>query len=135
VLGLEALRTQSPDAHLVELVGNEIEDVLPVGLGGEAAVAVATAELLEVVVQVAHRRLLLRGGGEEASGSASMPAISTSTAANFSSDGSSTGAASFTGLSLWRVIRFLLMPDFLSLNVVQRRQSAAACCRGVNPFG
>src|ERR1700719_4678862 len=46
-----------------------------------------------VVVQVAHRRLLLRGGGEEASGSASMPAICSSTAAKLSSDGSSTGAA------------------------------------------
>ena len=49
--------------------------MLPVRLRGVAAVAVATAELLEVVVQVAHRRLLLRGGGEEASGSASIAAI------------------------------------------------------------
>jgi hypothetical protein len=109
----------------VELVGDEIEDVFPIRLSAEAAVAVAPAELLEVVVQVAHRRLLLRGGGEEASGSASMPAISTSTAANFSSDGSSTGATSFTGLPLQRLIRFLRMLDFPSSNVVQRRQSAA----------
>ena len=46
VLGLEALRTQTADAHLVQLIGDEIEDVLPVGLGGVAAVAVMPAELL-----------------------------------------------------------------------------------------
>jgi hypothetical protein len=89
----------------------------------------------KVVVQVAHRRLVLRGGGEEASGSASMPAISASTAANFSSNGSSTGATSFAGLLRSDLIRFLRMLDFPSSNVVQRRQSAAVCCRGVNPFG
>jgi hypothetical protein len=33
------------------------------------------------------------------------------------------------------LIGFLRMLDFLSSNVVQRRQSAAVCCRGVNPFG
>jgi hypothetical protein len=119
----------------VELVGDEIEDVFPIRLRGEAAVAVTPAELLEVVVQVAHRRLLLRGGGEEASGNASMPAICSSTAAKFSSDGSSTGATSFTGLPLWDLIGFLRMLDFLSSNVVQRRQSATVCCRGVHPFG
>src|SRR6266700_6452824 len=91
VLGLEALRAEFANAHLVELVGAEIEDVLPVGLRGVTAVAVATAELLEVVVQVAHRRLLLRTGGEEASGSASIPAIFTSIVAIFSTDGSSAG--------------------------------------------
>jgi hypothetical protein len=64
-----------------------------------------------------------------------MPAICSSIDANFSTDGSSTGAASFTGLPLWRLIGFLRMLDFLSSNVVQRRQSAAVCCRGVNPFG
>jgi hypothetical protein len=90
VLGLEPLRMQPPDAHLVELVGAEIEDVLPVGLRCVTAVAVATAELLEVVVQVAHRRLLLRGGAE-ASGSASIAAIASSTAANLTIDGSSLG--------------------------------------------
>jgi hypothetical protein len=88
-----------------------------------------------VVVQVAHRCLLLHGGGEEASGSASMPAICTSTAAKLSSDGSSTGATSFAGLLRSDLIRFLRMLDFPSSNVVQRRQSAAVCCRGVNPFG
>jgi hypothetical protein len=44
-----------------------------------------------VVVQVAHRRLLLRGGGEEASGSAFMAAICSSTAANSAMDGSGRG--------------------------------------------
>jgi len=60
-----------------------------------------------------------------------MRAICSSTAAKFSSDGFSTGAASFTGLLLWDLIRFLRMLDFLSSNVVQRRWSAAVCCRGV----
>ena len=60
VLGLEPLRTQTPEAHLVELIGDQIEDVLPVGLGGVAAVAVMAADLFEVVVQVAHG-FLLRG--------------------------------------------------------------------------
>src|SRR6266571_6199012 len=91
VLGLEALRAEFANAHLVELVGAEIEDVLPVGLRGVTAVAVATAELLEVVVQVAHRRLLLRGGGEGASGSASIAAISSSAAARRASEGFTTG--------------------------------------------
>ncbi len=53
-----------------------------------------------------------------------MPAISTSTAANFSSDGSSTGATSSTGLLLWDLIRFVRMLDFPSSNVVQGRQGA-----------
>ncbi len=54
VLRLEPLRLQPPEAHLVELIGDEIEDVLPVGLGSVATVAVMTADLFEVVVQVAH---------------------------------------------------------------------------------
>src|SRR5258706_11853199 len=94
VLGPEALRAKFANAHLVELVGAEIEDVFSVGLRCVTAVAVATAELLEVVVQVAHRRLLLRGGGDGASGSASIAAISSSTAANSTIDGSSLGLPS-----------------------------------------
>jgi hypothetical protein len=54
VPGLEALGAQAAHAHLVQLVGDEVEDVRPVGLGGVAAIAVVPAELLEVVVQVAH---------------------------------------------------------------------------------
>ena len=54
VPGLEALGPQPAHAHLVQLVGDEIEDVRPVGLGGVAAVTVVPAEFLEVVVQVAH---------------------------------------------------------------------------------
>jgi hypothetical protein len=65
-----------------------------------------------------------------------MLAIFRSTAANFSSDGTTTtGATSFAGLPLWCLIGFLRMLDFLSSNVVQRRWSAAVCCRGVKPFG
>jgi hypothetical protein len=58
----------------VQLIGDKVEDVATVGLGGEAAVAVVAADLLEVVVQVAHRRLLRREG-EGANGSASIAAI------------------------------------------------------------
>ena len=57
VPGLEAVGPQSAHAHLVQLVGDEIEDVRPVGLGRVAAVAVVPAKLLEVVVQVAHASL------------------------------------------------------------------------------
>jgi hypothetical protein len=64
-----------------------------------------------------------------------MRAICSSTAAKFSSDESSTGKPSSAGLPWWRLIGFLRMLDFLSSNVVQRRWSAAVCCRGVNPFG
>jgi hypothetical protein len=63
-----------------------------------------------------------------------MPAIASSTAAMRTSDGSNTGAPSFAGLPLWCLIGFLRMLDFLSSNVVQRRQGAAVCCGGVNPF-
>ena len=35
----------------MELVGDETEDVFPVGLGGIAAVAVVPAELFQVVIQ------------------------------------------------------------------------------------
>ena len=114
MLGLEPLRTQFANAHLVELVGAEIEDVLPVGLRCVTAVAVATAELLEVVVQVAHRRLLLRGGGGGASDSASMLAICSSAAARLASDGSSTGFASRRMVRFFGMIRFLAMLPFLS---------------------
>src|ERR1700730_2161323 len=98
VLGLEPLRAKFANAHLVELVGAEIEDVLPVGLRCVTAVAVATAELLEVVIQVAHRRLLLRGGADNASGSASIAAICSSTAARRATDGSTAGVLPFPGL-------------------------------------
>src|SRR6266536_5191639 len=46
-----------PESHLFELVGDQIEDVLPIRLGGIAAIAVMPAELLQVVVQIAHRYL------------------------------------------------------------------------------
>src|SRR6266852_4855729 len=76
---------------------------LPAGPVGTLALLARHGNLFQhpsnVVVQVAHRRLL-RGGGEEASGSASMPAICSSTAARFSSDGHGAGVASFTGLLL-----------------------------------
>ena len=43
-----------PKTCLLELVGDEVEHTLAVALRGEAAVAVAAADLLELVVQVAH---------------------------------------------------------------------------------
>ena len=55
VFGLKALRTQTAMVHLVQLIGDYIQDVLAVGLSGVAAVAVMPAEVLEVVVQVTHR--------------------------------------------------------------------------------
>jgi hypothetical protein len=113
--------------------------VLPAGRAVTLATLARHESLVQhrsnVVVQVAHRRFPVRGGEEEASGSAFMPAISTSTAAKLSSDGSSTGATSVIGLPWWRLIGFVRMLDFPSSNAVQRRQSAAVCCRGVNPFG
>jgi hypothetical protein len=58
VLGLQAVGVHVPESHLVELVGDEIEDVFPIRLGGIAAIAVMPAELLQVVVQISHRDLL-----------------------------------------------------------------------------
>src|SRR5438132_7099510 len=58
VLGLQAVGVHMPESHLVELVGDQIEDVLPIRLGGIAAIAVVLADLLQVVVQVTHRYLL-----------------------------------------------------------------------------
>jgi hypothetical protein len=47
-----------PKSHLVELVGDEIEDVFAIRLGGVAAIAVVPAYLFQVVAQIAHRYLL-----------------------------------------------------------------------------
>jgi hypothetical protein len=58
VLGLQALGAQVPVAQLVELVGDEREHPLAVGLGGVAAVPIPTAELLQLVVQISHDGLL-----------------------------------------------------------------------------
>jgi hypothetical protein len=38
----------------VKLFGEEREHLLAIGLRGEAAVAVAAAELLQLIVQIAH---------------------------------------------------------------------------------
>src|SRR6266567_1358117 len=97
---------------------------LPAGPVGTLALLARHGNLRQhpsnVVVQVAHRRLFLRGGREGTSGSASIPAIASSAAAKSSSDGSNTGKPSFAGLPWWRLIGFLRMLDFLSSNVVQR---------------
>jgi hypothetical protein len=58
VLGLQARGEHLPEARLLELVREEREHPLPVRAGGEAAVAVAIAQLLELVVQIAHDGLL-----------------------------------------------------------------------------
>ena len=58
MLGLQAVRFHVAKTHLLELIGNEIEDAFPAGLGGVAAIAVALAELFQGVVQVTHRCLL-----------------------------------------------------------------------------
>ena len=57
--GKQAGRPVVPVAELVELIGEEGEHPLPVGAGGVAAVAVALAELLQLVVQIPHGDLLV----------------------------------------------------------------------------
>ena len=57
VLGLEAVGVHMPEADGVELVGDQVQDVLPIRLGGIAAIAVMPAELFQGVVQIAHRCL------------------------------------------------------------------------------
>ena len=57
VLGLEALGPQTAMAHLVQLIGDQIQDVFAVGLGGVAAIAVVPAKLFEVMVQITHGRV------------------------------------------------------------------------------
>ena len=54
VLGLEARRGHVPVAHVVQLTGHQVEHALAIALRREAAVAVAPAQLLQLVVQVAH---------------------------------------------------------------------------------
>ena len=54
MLRLETVGAHVPIAHGLQLVGEEGEHPLPVGLGSEAAVAVAMAELLQLIVQVPH---------------------------------------------------------------------------------
>jgi hypothetical protein len=49
----------TPEAEGVELSGDQGEDALAVAPGGMAAVAVAPAELFQLVVQVAHSVLWL----------------------------------------------------------------------------
>ncbi len=44
-----------PESHRVELIGDQVQDVLPIRLGGIAAVTVTPAELLQVVVEIAHQ--------------------------------------------------------------------------------
>jgi len=48
------MRVHVMEPHLVELVGDQIEDALAIGLRGEAAVTVTMAELLQRIVQVPH---------------------------------------------------------------------------------
>lgn len=57
-----------PETHLIELVGDEIEDLFPVGLGGVAAIAVTPTKLFQGIVQIAHWCLLgaaMRGDSRE----------------------------------------------------------------------
>jgi hypothetical protein len=125
----------------VQLIGDKVEDVPTISLRGEAAVAVVAADLFEVVVQVAHRRLLRREG-EGANGSASIAAIcsradarrSNSSAAAFEYGkhcevpGLSVGG-SFRSFS----IRVLFIAYLPSLNIVEGAKSAVPCCGGVEP--
>ena len=47
-------RPQMPETVLVELIGDQGQDALPVMLRSERAIAVALAQVLEVVVEVTH---------------------------------------------------------------------------------
>ncbi len=58
VLRLQALHGEMMEAESVELVGDEGEDSLPRDAGGEAAIRVALAQLLELVVQISHAVML-----------------------------------------------------------------------------
>ena len=62
-LGFKPWARNPSVAHLVQLIGDQIEDVFAVRLGGIAAIAVMPAELFEVVVQVTHS--LSAEGGQE----------------------------------------------------------------------
>ena len=54
VLWLQARRMHVLVAHLLELIGDEIEKPLPIRSGGKAAVAVVAAELLQFIVERVH---------------------------------------------------------------------------------
>src|SRR3974377_1122260 len=69
MLRLQARCVHVLEAHRTELVRDEFENPLPVGLSCVAAIAVPAAELLQFVVQVLHRSLSVS--------SASCPASST----------------------------------------------------------
>ena len=107
MLGLQPLGAQIAMAHLVQLIGDDIEDVFPVGLGGIAAIAVMPAEFFEVVVQVTHG-FLLGSRDEGARARTCVPARSCRTAARRAS------AGSWTVLSFRRMNRFLRMRHCLS---------------------
>ena len=111
VLGLQALGTQSSMPQLVQLIGDEVKDVLAVGLGRVAAIAVMPAEFFEVVVQVAHW-CLLEGMGEGARAMTFVPARRCRTAARRASAGAR------TILSFRRMLRFLRMRHSLRQRVV-----------------
>src|SRR4051812_1506521 len=56
VLGLEAVRVHVPETQLVELIGDQVENPLAIGLRGEAAVVIAMTQLLEGIIQIPHKR-------------------------------------------------------------------------------
>ena len=55
VLRSQSLRPKMPEAAVGQLVGHQAQDALAVVLRLERAIAVALAQLLEVVIEVAHR--------------------------------------------------------------------------------
>ena len=109
--------------HLVQLIGDQIQDVFPIGLSGVAAIAVMPAEFFEVVVQVTHG-FLVEGRDEGARAMTFAPARRCRTAARRGRAGAR------TVLSFRRMLRFLRMRHFLSSERCPRRQGAVLCSCG-----
>src|ERR1700690_1388546 len=54
MVGAHARRAQMPKPPVVELVGDQRQNALTIVLGGKRAIAIALAQVLEVVVEVTH---------------------------------------------------------------------------------
>lgn len=60
MLRLQGLRPHPPVAQGVKLICDKAEQSLPVSLGRVTSISVASAELFELVVQVAHGVFIIR---------------------------------------------------------------------------
>jgi hypothetical protein len=115
VADTRGLPRKRPRSHTLPCSRRALCHRLECTVAGVAAIAVATVVLPEVVVQFAHRRLLLGDGGEGVSGSESIVAIVSSAAARRATSRSTTSRLSFPGLRSLPLLGFLRM--LLSLRV------------------